>query len=66
MYIDFEKLRYDLIDYFGSGISIYNIALINIIEVENADENKLIQIAKSNGFSLNDYTLESYTKKLFK
>ena len=65
MNIDIERLRQDLIDYFGSATSIYPMAIIDVIEVENADNYKLIEIAKSNGFDLNDYVVEQYIKKLF-
>ena len=53
--IDFEMLRNDLMMYFGSATSVFPAAFINIIEVENADENTLIEIALNNHFDLSKY-----------
>lgn len=65
MNIDIERLRQDLIDYFGCATTIFPIAIMDVIEIENADYNKLIEIAKSNGFDLDDYIIEPYTRNLF-
>lgn len=54
--IDIEKLRSDLIDYFGSAIPFIPVAMGDLIEVENASEDSLIQIAINNGFDLDNYT----------
>lgn len=55
MFIDYERLRRDLIDYFGTAM-IYNpIAVVELGEVENASIDKLVQIAIQNGFDLSDY-----------
>lgn len=64
--IDFEKLRQDLINYFGSASFIYPVAIMNVIEVETADYHKLIQIANNNGFNIDNYVICSNTRKLFK
>ena len=53
--IDFERLRKDLIDYFGSAMSIYPIAVMDVINLENASEHELIEIAINNNFNLSDY-----------
>lgn len=66
MNIDIEGLRRDLIDYFGAATSIYPMAIMDVINIENADVYKLIEIAKSNGFDLNDYVIETYSKKLYR
>lgn len=60
--IDYDKLRSDLMDYFGSAMAYYPAAVIELSEVENASNDKLIQIAIQNGFNLNDYE-NSKTKK---
>lgn len=55
MYIDYEKLRNDLIDYFGTA-SVYNpVAIIDLTNVENASNSELERIAIQNGFNLSDY-----------
>jgi len=56
MEIDYERLRRDLIDYFGTAMTFYPMAVIELIEVENASNSRLEQIAIQNGFNLNDYT----------
>ena len=66
MNIDIEGLRQDLIDYFGSATSIYPMAIMDVINVETADSNELIEIAKINGFDLNEYIIESYIRNLYK
>ena len=53
--IDVEKLRKDLIDYFGTAMSFMPIAMMELSEVQKANENELIKIAKDNGFDLSKY-----------
>lgn len=60
--IDVERLRDDLIDYFGAATPFFPVATMDLIEVENASLEKLIEIAKRNGFNLNDYIKPNYYK----
>ncbi len=53
--MDYEKLRCDLIDYFGSAMSYNPMAVIELSNVENASNSKLEEIAIRNGFDLSDY-----------
>ena len=54
--IDIEKLRKDLIDYFtGAMFMVSPVALVDLTEVENASDEKLIQIALDNKFDLKKY-----------
>jgi len=55
MNIDFDKLREDLIDYFGTAMGTFPIAVMNVAEVESASDKELIRIAAKNGFDLKDY-----------
>ena len=55
MNIDFDKLREDLIDYFGTAMGTFPIAVMNVAEVESATERELLRIATQNGFDLSDY-----------
>ena len=57
MNIDFEKLREDLIDFFGTAMGAFPIAVMNVAEVEKALERELIRIATQNGFDLSDYEI---------
>ena len=57
--LDIEKLREDLIDYFGTAMnSGYPMSMMDISRVERASASELIRIAKNNGFNLNDYIEE--------
>jgi len=54
--IDIEKLRKDLLDYYGTAM--YNVSPLAIIElskIERASEDELIQIAINNNINLNEY-----------
>ena len=53
--MDYERLRNDLIDYFGSAMSYNPMAVIELSNVENASNSKLEEIAIRNGFNLSDY-----------
>lgn len=53
--IDYERLRNDLIDYFGTAMTYYPVAVIELSEVERATDSKLEQIAIQIGFNLNNY-----------
>lgn len=55
MEIDYERLRSDLIDYFGTAMIFNPMAVAELSEVENASEYKLEQIAQQNGFDLSNY-----------
>lgn len=58
MEIDIERLRDDLIDYFGTA-SFYNkMAMIDLIKVKEASDEELIQIAQKNGFDLKKYIIQ--------
>ena len=58
--IDYEKLRSDLIDYFGTAMtSGFGVAIIDLSRVERASENELINIALQCGFDLTDYVILS-------
>lgn len=54
--IDTEKLRKDLINYYGTAFTGgFPVAVIELSQVENADDSELIKIAEKNGFDLNKY-----------
>jgi len=57
--IDFERLRNDLIDHFGTLAQFYPAAYMEVSRVERADHDELIQIALKEGFDLNDYVVYS-------
>ena len=53
--MDYERLREDLIDYFGTAMKYNPMAVIELSEVQSASNQKLIEIARKNGFDLSDY-----------
>lgn len=56
MDIDLERLRNDLLNYFGSAYGFgFSIAVLDLSRVEIASEEELIQIAVQNGFNLENY-----------
>lgn len=55
MDIDFDKLREDLIDYFGSAMGMFPMAAMDVSKVERASKQELIKIAQQNGFDLRKY-----------
>jgi hypothetical protein len=60
--IDIEALRRDLMNYFGSATPMFPQAYMDVIEVQNASANELVQIALRNGFRLEDYQIHSFGK----
>lgn len=51
-----EKLRYDLLSYFGTGMMSGNPMLVSLVSrIEKADLEELIKLAKDNKFDLNKY-----------
>lgn len=60
MNIDIEKLRSDLMDYFGTAMACgFGMAVMDLSRVERASDEELINIALDCGFDLNDYVVLS-------
>lgn len=58
--INIEKLKQDLIDYFGTAMfNASPLAMIELSKVENASDEKLIEIALNNNFDLSKYQTNS-------
>ena len=53
--MNYEKLREDLINYFGTAMQFYPVAVVDLAQVENATDEQLEQIAIKNGFDLDNY-----------
>lgn len=64
MNIDYDRLRRDLVEYFGTASSINPTAIYELQKVYSATELELEKIAKRNGFNINNY--EIIVKKYFK
>lgn len=58
--INIEKLKQDLIDYFGTAMfNASPLAMIELSKVENANDEELIEIALNNNFDLSKYQTNS-------
>ena len=58
MNIDIEKLREDLIDYFGTAMfNASPLAMIELSKIEKASNQEIIKIAIDNNFDLNEYVI---------
>ena len=58
MNIDVEKLREDLIDYYGTAMfNASPLAIIELTKIEKATDKEIIQIAIDNKFDLNEYII---------
>ena len=54
--MDYERLRKDLKEYYGTAVfSGLPMAVIELSDIESAPESKLINIARRAGFNLDDY-----------
>lgn len=62
MNIDYERLRADLIDYYGSAMSYNPMAVIELSKVQSASNNKLIEYALKNNFDLEDYKIKGFRR----
>lgn len=58
MIIDIDRLRCDLINYFGTATMIgFPMARIDMENVKRADNNELIKTAIDNGFIIKEYKI---------
>ena len=57
--IDYSRLKEDLRDYYGSAMmGPFPMAMMDLTNVENASNEELIEIARSNNVDLNNYQVE--------
>ena len=50
--IDIDRLRNDLINYFGTAKELYDVTTIDLINIETASDEKVVEIALENNFNL--------------
>lgn len=61
--INYERLRKDLIDYYGSALPFgFGVAAIEIEKIKRASNYELLAIARKCNFDLNDYKINTYVK----
>ena len=64
MELDIERLRNDLMNYFGTAMfSGFSMAIIELLKIENATDEEILEIAQNNNFDLGNYINEGYSRK---
>ena len=59
MIVDIDRLRRDLLNYYGTAMSSgLEMAIINLSEVETASPRRIKEIAEEAGIDLSDYIIE--------
>ncbi len=53
-----EELRKDLIDYFGTAMQYNPVAMMDLVKIENASDEQVVQIAMQNGINIEKYILD--------
>ena len=57
--IDIERLRNDLIDYFGTAMySGFGMVVVDVVKVQRASDEEVISIAQECNFDLNKYVIK--------
>lgn len=57
MNYDYERLRKDLVEYFGSALVYNPMAIMDVNKVQNASNKELEEIARKNQVVLSDYII---------
>ncbi len=60
--IDFSKLRKDLEDNYGSAMSFFPVAIMDLTRVETASNEELLEIAQKENIDLSKYQKEEYKR----
>ncbi len=55
MRINIEKLRSDLMDHYGTATGFFPMAIMDVVDVERATPDELVEMAEDAGFDLNKY-----------
>lgn len=61
---DLKRLKDDLLDYFNSAINPFDVDLNGIEEIDKLSSDKLIVLAKENGFNLEYYEIKVIEKEV--
>ena len=57
MNYDYDRLRRDLLEYFGSALAFNPMAIMDVNKVQNASNIELEEIARKNKIALTDYVI---------
>ncbi len=63
MIIDGDKLKEDLMNYYGSATPFYPVAFLDVSRVETATSEELLNIALNNNVDLSEYEIKGKIKK---
>ncbi len=55
MELDIDRLREDLINYFGTALNYQEYAMVDLVQIDALDEQELITLAIQNGFDIDKY-----------
>lgn len=58
MLIDVDALREDLKDYYGTAMQFNPVAMMDLVKVENASDEEIVNIAINNGINIYDYEIK--------
>ena len=58
MLIDVDALRDDLMNYYGSAMQFNPVAMMDLVKVENASDEEIVNIAINNGINIYDYEIK--------
>lgn len=55
--IDYDRLRKDLIDYYGTGMMMNPMMMMELAKIETCSNEELLQIAINNNIYIDDYII---------
>ena len=58
MTIDIDALREDLKDYYGTAMQYNPVAMMELVKVERASDEEVVNIAIKNEFNIYDYEIK--------
>lgn len=64
MIIDVDRLREYLTNYYGSAMSYYPVAVMDLTKIESASDEELINIALQNNVNLSNFEIKQKRKYL--
>ncbi|MCR5586110.1 MAG: hypothetical protein K6F77_01080 [Lachnospiraceae bacterium] len=53
--IDFESLRDDLMDHYGTAMGDFPMAVMDVVDVETASQSELVELADEAGIDIRRY-----------
>lgn len=62
-YFDYEELRKDLIDYYGTAMSLFPVVMFDIERIRRANYAELIKCATEENFDLEKYFYDNKNKR---